>query len=148
MALKKTERRCPTCGKGIMRRFARAGRTDVYKGLTLPLPADLALIECDSCGETMVNVEDARRIDDALTHEYVQHARKLVDRAVGKLQKHGVSLASVEREIGVSEGYLSKIRKTAEPSFQIVALLTLLAENPKAALSRIHALRGAIAEGG
>jgi hypothetical protein len=39
-----------------------------------------------------------------------------------------VSIASVERELGLSEGYLSKIRKSVEPSFLLVALLAIIAE--------------------
>jgi len=68
--------------------------------------------------------------------------RARVETAIEKLQQRGVSLASVERELGLSEGYLSKIRKSAEPSFQLVALLAIIAENPKAAFSTIDALRG------
>ena len=138
---KLNERRCAACGKGVVRRTARAGRVDVYKGLTLPLPADLALNECDACGELYATVADAEEIDAALAAAYAVHVRDRVESSIGRLQEAGLSLATVERELGLSEGYLSKIRKSVEPSFQLVALLAVIAENPKKALSTIHALR-------
>lgn len=138
---KARERRCAACGKGPLKRTARAGRVDVYKGVELPLPAELALIECHACGERYVTAADAEKIDDALAASYTALVRARVETAIEKLQLRGVSIASVERELGLSEGYLSKIRKSVEPSFQLVALLAIVAENPKAAFSTIDALR-------
>lgn len=141
MTMTTNERPCAACGKGVVRRTGRAGRVDVYKGLTLPLPADLALNECDACGEMYATVADAESIDLALATAYAAHVRGRVESSIGRLQAAGLSLAAVERELGLSEGYLSKIRKSVEPSFQLVALLAVIAENPQKALSTIHALR-------
>ena len=135
------ERRCAACGKGPLKRTARTGRVDVYKGVELPIPADLPLTECAACGERYVTAADAEKIDDALAASYTALVRVRVETAIEKLQKRGVSIASVERALGLSEGYLSKIRKSVEPSFQLVALLALVAENPKGAFSTIDALR-------
>ena len=148
-ASKARERRCAACGKGPLKRTARAGRVDVYKGVELPIPAELPLVECVACGERYITAADAEKIDDALAASYTALVRARVETAIEKLQQRGVSIASVERELGLSEGYLSKIRKSVEPSFQLVALLAIIAENPKAAFSTIDALRGPmIAQGG
>lgn len=139
---KARERRCAACGKGPLERTARAGRFDEYKGVRLPIPAELPLIECAACGERYISASDAERIDEALSAAYTALVRAGVEASIEKLHRGGVSIASVERELGLSEGYLSKIRKSVEPSFQLVALLALIAQDPKAAFSTIAALRG------
>ena len=57
------ERQCDSCGYHPLRRFARAGRTEVYNGKLIELPADLALIECERCGERYDSVEDIEKLD-------------------------------------------------------------------------------------
>lgn len=141
MTTKTKERRCTACGTGIVRRSAKAGRVDVYKGLEFALPADLVLTACEACGERYTNLADAEKIDAALSEAYAAHVRTRIEASIGRLQEAGLSLATVEKELGLSEGYLSKIRKSVEPSFQLVALLAVIAENPKKMLSTIHALR-------
>lgn len=147
MTTRDRERRCSACGEGPLRRFARKGRTDVYKGIELPLPADLPLVECASCGERFVTAVDAEKIDAVLGETYLALVRGRIEKAIARLQRVGISIASVERSIGLSEGYLSKVRKSAEPSFQLVALLALIAEDPKAAFSTIERARSFAATG-
>ena len=73
MTKKTQERFCVTCGKGVLARTARAGRTDVYKGVELPLPETLPLVECPACGERYISPADAEKIDAALAEAYVGH---------------------------------------------------------------------------
>lgn len=140
-ARKPPARRCVACGQGVLERRARSGRVDVYKGMELPLPADLPLVECVACGERYVTAADAERIDRALSEAYTRQVRTRIEQDIETLRRHDVSLASVERALGLSEGYLSKIRKSVEPSFQVVALLALVAADPRGTLQRIGSLR-------
>ena len=124
-----------------MTRSAKAGRVDVYKGLELGLPADLVLTDCDACGFRIINFADGEKIDAALSAAYAAHVRSRIEASMSRMQEAGVSLAAVEKELGLPESYLSKIRANAEPSFHLVALLALIAEDPQKTLSIIHALR-------
>jgi hypothetical protein len=59
------------------------------------------------------------------------------------LQELGHSLFQLERELGLSAGYLSKVKQGhVTPSFQLVSLLTLVEQNPKRTLETIRALPG------
>jgi hypothetical protein len=49
---------CSTCGKGHYQRTARPGRTEEYKGISVELPADYPLLECDACGELLMSPAD------------------------------------------------------------------------------------------
>ncbi|MCC7108210.1 MAG: YgiT-type zinc finger protein [Deltaproteobacteria bacterium] len=140
-ARKPPARRCVACGQGALERRTRSGRVDVYKGMELPLPADLPLVECVACGERYVTAADAERIDRALSAAYTRQVRTRIEKDIETLRRHDVSLASVERALGLSEGYLSKIRKSVEPSFQVVALLALVAADPRGTLQQIGSLR-------
>jgi YgiT-type zinc finger domain-containing protein len=131
---------CPVCG-GTVSTFARAGRTDTYKGIELAVPAELELTECEQCGETYVDPDEWRALSDALALAYREFVKKRLDADFRKIKRAGVSLASLERQLALSEGYLSKIRKDVEPSFQLVALVSLVAENPRKSLSTIGALK-------
>lgn len=134
------DRVCAACG-GTVRRFARAGRTGRYKGFELPLPSSLELVECERCGERFVSRTDRGRIEEALAAEYRRHLRAKLEVALRKLDDAGFKLIDVERELGLSAGYLSKVRKRVEPSFQLVALLSLVADEPLRATAKLHGLR-------
>lgn len=60
------ERQCDECGKLGLRRFARAGRVEWHKGFVIILPEDLALIECEGCGERYDSDDDCQVIDDLI----------------------------------------------------------------------------------
>ena len=66
---------------------------------------------------------------------------KATEVALRKLDDAGFKLIDVERELGLSAGYLSKVRKRVEPSFQLVALLSLVADEPLRATAKLHGLR-------
>lgn len=63
-------RQCDNCGHTPLRRSARAGRMETYKGFEIELPADIELTECDACGERYDASEDILNIDSFLKDKY------------------------------------------------------------------------------
>ncbi len=116
---------------------SRPGRTQRYRNMTLPVPAGLALAECTSCGEGFVDEADATAIDAALEVVYHHELRR---RAVGFLDKLAAAVAQRRLEVllGLSVGYLSKIRSKEFPSAPLVTELALLAADPKAGIARLE----------
>jgi hypothetical protein len=130
--------RCAACGEGPVAMVARAGRTSRHRNMTLPLPADLELTECVSCGEGYVDQADAlamdRALESAYQHELQRRAVELLDHLAGIVPQRRLEIL-----LGLSVGYLSKIRAKEFPSAQLVTELVLLAGDPKAGLKRLEA---------
>lgn len=130
--------RCAACGKGPVAMVARKGRTARYRNMTLSIPDDLELTECVSCNEGYVDAIDAEAMDRVLETAY-QH--ELQRRAISLLDelKEVVPQRRLEVLLGLSVGYLSKIRTKEFPSAQLVTELALLAGDPKGGLKRLDA---------
>ena len=102
--------------------LAGPGRMAPYKSIpNLPVPADLEIQTCDHCGEQGLSPEDATRTDAALDLVYRQELLARL-RAVLPDAKEA---SRIERDLGLSRGYLSRLRKTTRPPTE--ALLTILA---------------------
>jgi hypothetical protein len=120
---------CPEDG-GEVRPVKVAGRLYRHYTMLLELPEDIAVPTCARCGSEYVDRELGARIDKALAARYR-------DAPIGKAQNALESLSTEVRQnrlealVGVSHGYLSKLRNgDKEPSPHMVALLKLLANDP------------------
>lgn len=119
--------KCHSCHKGTVSMLARPGRTAPYKSIpNLTVPADLEIQTCDHCGEEWMTPEDATRIDATMNIVYQQELLRRL-RAVLPDAKEA---SRIERDLGLSRGYLSRLRKTTRPPTE--ALLAILA------LFRLH----------
>ena len=100
----------------------------------LPIPEALALPECGYCRN--LSIPDDETTLRALHESYVASLRERVELAIVTL--HDVrSQRQIERLLGVSQGYLSKLRSgTSNPSPELTLLLGLLASNPRQLLQR------------
>lgn len=128
---KRKEFRCVECGEGRVRPLAKAGRQTRHKTMTLELPADLEVPTCDRCGAEWYDDTTAREVDEALEGIYRHELRERVRAAIDTLTEH-VSQRKMERMLGLSHGYLSKLRNGAvDPSPELVGNLALLARDPK-----------------
>ena len=122
-----TTMKCHNCNAGQVQPLAAAGRTARYKNIEVTVPADLAVLTCDHCGEEWITPEDAKRIDTALEQVY---RAELLRRARAVLPDPK-DAPRVERDLGLSPGYLSRIRKGVRvPSSDLVTLLALIRERP------------------
>ncbi len=120
--------KCHACSQGEVVLKAEPGRTTRYKTIpNLPIPADLEMRTCDHCGERWFTPADAKRIDAALEVVYRQELLARV-RAVLPAAKDA---DRIERDLGLSRGYLSRLRSGRKiPSEPLVAILTLIHQQP------------------
>ena len=122
---------CGECGRRAVVPRAVAGRRSLYRNFpSLPIPADLAIPTCANCGAEWVDGKTAARLDTALAE-----AASMTLAAIGKESIEALGEALTQRELeadlGLSSGYLSKVKHGKEtPSAALAALLSLLAARP------------------
>ena len=130
--------RCVECGKGMVRRLAKAGRTDVHKTMKLKIPARIKIPTCDACGAEFVDDQAARDIDAALEVSYRKRLHVLARRAIDVLSEH-TQPTELERKLGLSQGYLSRLKNgSRDPSPDLVVVLSFLARAPKTRLRELE----------
>ena len=139
---KRREFRCAECGEGTVHTLAKAGRKTRHKTMVLEVPADLEIPTCDRCGAEWYDDTTARMVDEALEGIYRRELRTRVRTAIDALAEH-VSQREMERMLGLSHGYLSKLRNGAcDPSPELVGNLALLAHDPKKRLRELEEFWG------
>ena len=121
---------CAECG-GIIRPVKKPGRFDSYKGMRLSVPADIEIPTCEDCGEEYSDEIIDEKIDAALEREYQKRLKKRLISALNILTKY-ISMAQLERKLGLSEGYLSKLkRECRELRPRVPAQIYSLAQDPE-----------------
>ncbi|MBS2033052.1 MAG: hypothetical protein JST54_34585 [Deltaproteobacteria bacterium] len=125
---------CPACAAGMVRMAGGTGRTMPFRQLpALAIDDGFELPTCDACGEVFVGKDLAKKLDDHLEDRYGAAMRHRAAAALRVLAGHA-KLQEIEHVLGLSQGYLSKIRSESEkkaPSSVLVALLELLSEHPR-----------------
>jgi hypothetical protein len=100
----------------------------------LEIPAHVEIPTCDNCGAEWMDPATARAIDEALKRVYQASLRTLLNRALIKIRAR-TSMRRVERLLGLSEGYLSKVSNSrSDPSAELVSNLGLISKNPTSRL--------------
>lgn len=129
--------KCYACFEGEVVPTTAAGRRSRHKAIqNLPVPDDLAIPTCNHCGEQWISPADAKRIDAALEVVYRQELLARV-RAVLPDPKDA---DRIERDLGLSRGYLSRLRTGRKiPSEPLVAILALIHQQPSV-LKRVEAM--------
>lgn len=134
--MKFRERRCRECGEGMVRLVAKPGRRAPYKFLEIDVPEALAVPTCDRCGTEWHNDETAAAFDAAMEQAFRAELLAIAQRALEKLEQAAVRKSDVERAIGLSAGYLSKIKRGERtPEAMLVTQLAMIAMDPKTRLS-------------
>lgn len=124
--------RCAECDEGTVRLLAKPGRRASFHFVpNLTVPADLAIPTCDRCGAEWFDADAASAYDAAmatvLEGELRARARRLIDRILQDL-----TVAEAEWALGVSQGYLSRIRSgKRKPSIEFVHHLAELSAQPR-----------------
>lgn len=129
--------KCYSCFEGEVVPVAKPGRTIRYKAMQkLLVPEDLVIQTCNRCGEQWISPADAKRIDAAMEVVYRQELLAKV-RAVLPDPKNA---DRIERDLGLSRGYLSRLRTGRKiPSEPLVAILTLIHQQPSV-LKKVEAM--------
>ncbi len=126
-------RRCRECGEGTVRPLTKAGRKTPYRNMSaLAVPSTLAIPTCDNCGNEWIDPQTADALDEALETAYAEELHKRLEAALVAILKADVTQRRLEQILGLSVGYLSRVRaKRGDASAQLVSTLALIAEDPK-----------------
>lgn len=133
--------RCPEDG-GDVRPVVGPGRLYRHKTMLIELPEDVAVPTCSKCGEEYIDEALATRIDESLAAIYKTALKDKVQNALEALTAF-VRQNHLEALLGVSHGYLSKLKTgEKEPSPYLVALLEMLANDPRRRILELEAVWG------
>jgi len=122
---------CPACKKGLIEPVAVAGRRAPFRNIPdLELPATVSIPTCRSCGEEWFDAKTTEAVQRALEEAYPQALGSKAAVAIEALTQHSTQ-QELERLLGLSAGYLSKIKSGKEVSSPLAALFLLLADDPK-----------------
>ncbi len=131
-------RLCGQCGARAVVGVARAGRLTMYRNLELEIPARVAVPTCRKCGAEWIDEAAAKALDEALEVVYESKLRIRLDTALERILSEEGNQARVERVLGVSPGYLSKLKlRRRSPSAEIVSALALVSASPKSRLAEL-----------
>ncbi len=122
---------CAECGERAVAPHAAAGRTSPWKQFpSLPVSAEVQIPTCSKCGAEWIDRKTAATLDAVLERAAADRLTKVAREALAVLGA-SMSQRDLEAELGLSAGYLSKVKHGKEtPSAQLVALLALLAARP------------------
>ncbi len=125
-------KKCLHCGGNTVRPRRRPGRTVHYRTIAaLPLPADLMIPTCSRCRAEYLDADTAQRLEATLSALYVAGLRRRASEAIKTLRQH-ISQRRLELQIGLSQGYLSRLLADAgNPSPPLVLLLAQPARSLK-----------------
>lgn len=121
---------CPQCGKRAVRAVGREGRTVGYRNIgALAIPPTYPIPTCSRC-----HAEYWPRADQILEAHlragYQIELQRRGAQAITQVCKH-ISQRRLERLLGLSQGYLSRLKSEASTaSAALVSLLHLLASEP------------------
>ena len=124
-------RKCPRCRGNTVRPRTRPGRTVQYRNMkALTVPADLPLPTCGRCHTEYIDAETAADIDGRLRQAYRLELYQRARQAIDVVTTH-ISQRQLELLLGLSQGYLSRLRAGAGiPSPELVSHLGLIAHDP------------------
>jgi len=130
---------CPSCNKGEVKDISGLGRRMHFRTIPdLEVPVDIAIPTCTNsdCGEEWLDRTVATRVDEAMKAAYQAALTSKAEEAISKLKKK-TPQRDLERLLGLSAGYLSKLKHGKETTAPLVATLMLLASDPR----RVEELR-------
>ena len=126
----------------MIRPLAKKGRRMPFRNMSaLAVPSTLAIPTCDHCGNEWIDPATAEALDKALQGAYVHELHKRLDAALEQILTLGIPQRRIEQLLGLSVGYLSRLRgRRGDASAQVVSVLALLAQDPKRRLQELDQL--------
>ena len=122
--------KCPCCGHHTLRPTAKAHRVCRYRLVVVTLPAGLLVPTCSRCKHTLLCFESVPQLAATLEAAY---RAELVHRARVEIThlSQFYSQRKIERDLDLSQGYLSRLRAgDGVPSAALVSLMALLRADP------------------
>jgi hypothetical protein len=98
--------------------------------MRLEIPTRIQIPTCANCGARWFDEATAASLDDALEPIYRRILQQRLERDLGTLRARGVNEARVEEALGVSRGYLSRLRSGSRtPSRELVVAVAYVARD-------------------
>lgn len=121
---------CPACGVGTVAQRPTGPRRLAYRNLRNMSVPSLDLPTCSHCGETWLDKEATQQLHDALEKSFTE---VLSERSIWALDKlrGTIRQQDLERLLGLSAGYLSKVKAGKHTSGPLTAALLLLAKDSR-----------------
>jgi len=138
-------RRCRECGEGMIRPLAKEGRRLPFRNMVaLAVPSTFEIPTCTHCGNEWIDPGTAKALDEVLQRTYADELHKRLEAAIDQiLSVVEIPQRKLEQLLGLSEGYLSRLRgRRGDPSAQVVSALALLAQDPSRRLKELDRLWG------
>jgi NMD protein affecting ribosome stability and mRNA decay len=130
-------RKCHECGARAVRKLAKPGRMTKYRSMELEIPATLEIPTCGECGTEWFDGATDEALEEALERGYQRRLKDRLQTDLDTIFKKGISQAYLERVLGVSTGYISKLkREERNPGSELVVAVRLLATDPEKMLSK------------
>lgn len=122
-----------------MRKRARPGRTMRYRNMAaLPIPDDFGIPTCGRCHAEYLDEATGQALEPLLRQAYQQVLQQRARQAIDAVTAH-ISQRRLETLLGLSQGYLSRLRAGAgNPSPELVSHLALIAHDPKLRLLELE----------
>ncbi len=103
----------------------------------MAIPDDVAIPACGRCQSEYLDEQTSEAIAPRLQEAYLQSLRTRARVAIDILSKH-ISQRRLEQLLGLSQGYLSRIRAGAgNPSPELVGHLGILCQDPATRLDEL-----------
>jgi NMD protein affecting ribosome stability and mRNA decay len=124
-------KKCHECGARAVRPLAKPGRMTKYRSMEMEIPAALEIPTCAECGTEWFDGPTDAALDAALEDTYQRRLKESLKADLETIFGTGISQANLERALGVSEGYISKLkREERNPGCELVVAVRLLATDP------------------
>ena len=130
---------CCRCGASAVVKSTGVDRTIPYRTLpALPLPWDLVIACCKRCKSLFPEQSEPDELRLRLQALYVKLLQSRIRTALAVLNQ-SISQRRLELLLGVSQGYLSRLKAGAgNPSSELVLLLALLSMDPEKRLADLR----------
>lgn len=130
---------CCRCGASAVVKSTGIDRTIPYRTLpALPLPSDLVIACCKRCKSLFPEQSAPDELRLRLQALYMESLQSRIRTALAVL-KQSISQRRLELLLGVSQGYLSRLKAGAgNPSSELVLLLALLSLDPARHLATLQ----------
>ncbi|MFY0572861.1 hypothetical protein ACN28E_54775 [Archangium lansingense] len=123
--------KCAECGQGQVVLVAKPGRRAAFKNIPdLEVPETVGIPTCEFCGAEWLDEDSTRRLDAALAEAYRRELSKKANCALRQLKAAKLRQWDLEPVLGLSPGYLSKVKAGKDVSPTLTAALMLLAGAP------------------
>ncbi|MBP8196407.1 MAG: helix-turn-helix transcriptional regulator [Deltaproteobacteria bacterium] len=132
-------RRCIRCGAKAVKPRTGLGRTTRFRTMpTMPIPEDVAIPACGRCQSEYLDEATSSSLAVRLQEVYLQSLRTRARIAIDILSHH-ISQRRLEQLLGLSQGYLSRLRAGASnPSPELIGHLGILCQDPPARLEELE----------